>query len=225
MSKKPLKLKLIQQIQTIRRGSVLTCAKGKAQKFDKSMLELLALVARQEPNGLLVVPYYDTKRVNLWQDLFVWVFSDLYETDLRAFYTETRKLMAMGFELYLNGCKEKLPERITIHNVGSLKGYGATYPALSQQANYNDLKIVPRCNVVEIAATYYVETGKWLDPYWLEEATKDWATTGSIYTAQKSLLMSGGFNFDEPSITRMPDGSKVGFNFLADVETTKDLDF
>ena len=214
-----MKAKIKKQLQTIRRGNVLLCAKGKAQKFDTSMTELLTLVARKMPNGLLVVPYYDTKRDNLWQDLFVWLFKeDYYGPDIKDFYMKTSALKAQGFELYLNGCKDKLPERGVIHNSASLRPLGSTYPALSQQANYNDMRIVPRFNVVEALVNYHEQTGKWLDPYWLESISKEWVTLGSEYVLQKDRIRHANFNFDLPVLDFMPDGSKVSFNFLQEVE-------
>ena len=213
--------KILEQLPEIQKGNQLLCGKGEAGNF-KDITTLLMLVGRSEAD-LLTVPYYDTKKLNLWQDLFVWLFDRKLGEDeqinfskLKQFYTKTAKYRAHGWPIYLQKYRGALLERSPFNNLNELKSMGSSYAALSQQENYNELQIVPRFNVVEAVVNVYEKYNVWVDPYWLEEQSKDWGQKGPQFVREKACLVNCKLNFDLPHIMTC-------FTFTEPVETHKDL--
>lgn len=209
-----MRKEILEDLEQMKKGNQLLCAAGNAGKF-KPMDKLVMLVAKQT-GDMLEVPMYDVKQLNLWQDLFVWLFkrgSNIYD-----FYSETSKHRAYGYPIYLQQYRHGLKwPRTTVANTSILKPLGSSYAALAQPGEYNELMVVPRFNVVEAVVNYWDKYGEWLDPYWLEEISKDWGTRGEEFTRQKALLMEFPASFDLPYIPER-------FTFIQEKETTKDVD-
>lgn len=217
-----MKEQVLAQLEEILKGNQLLCAQGEAGNF-KDMTTLLMLVARSEAD-LLVVPYYDVKKLNLWQDLFVWLFDRKLDDNeqqnylrLQHFYTNTSKLRAQGWPLYLHRYKGQLLERSPFNNLNELRKSGSSYAALVQQTEYNELTVVPRFNVVEAVANIYEKYKVWVDPYWLEEQSKDWGQKGTQFVLEKASLVNCHINFDLPHVA-------ASYKFVEQVESHKDLD-
>ena len=218
-----MKDQVLAQLEEILKGNQLLCAQGEAGNF-KDMTTLLMLVARSEAD-LLVVPYYDVKKLNLWQDLFVWLFDRKLDDNeqqnylrIQHFYTKTSKLRAQGWPLYLHRYKGQLLERSPFNNLNELRKAGSSYAALVQQTEYNELTVVPRFNVVEAVASIYEKYKVWVDPYWLEEQSKDWGQKGAQFVLEKASLANCRINFDLPSV----EGAQ--YKFVEQLESHKDLD-
>lgn len=209
-----MRAEIFSQVKEIMKGNQLLCARGEAGRFG-DMTSLLHLVGRNV-GDLIEVPYYDVKQLNLWQDLFVWLF--VRDDDLVRFFGRVHEVKAIGFPLYLQKYHCKPLVRTSMINPEVLRSMGSSYAALKQnESSYNEITIVPRFNVVEACATYYEKTGQWVDPYWLEQQSKHWATKGEQFVKQKALLKNFPFSFDLPHI-REP------FTFVEEQETNRDVD-
>lgn len=217
-------------LDEICKGNTLLCRKNRAGKFDKDLTLLLLLVGNRNGDAF-TVPYYDVKRANLWQDLFVWYGKSVLELDfndsehIEKLYRFTKSVKAQGFTLYLsaysrytklvdkdkNKARFYFPEQISSTDIIRIKAMGTIYPALDQvHDNYNNLMIKPRFNVVEAIINWNKATGQWLDPNWLEQQSKDWASSlgtspqGNTqeekerYVQHRELLMAADYSFDNP---------------------------
>ena len=211
------------QLLELMKGNQLLCDASSAGDFH-DMTTLLMLVAKSD-NDLITVPYYDVKQPNLWQDLFIWLFGRKIDDNeqqnyvrIKEFYTKTAKYKAQGWPIYLRKYKGKLLDRSPFNNLMQLKAAGSSYAALSQQADYNELVVIPRFNVVEAVANIFIQHEVWVDPYWLEEQSKDWGQRGPQFTKEKASLVNSRVNFDLPSV----DGAQ--YKFVELQETNKDLD-
>ena len=217
-----IKEQVLAQLPELLKGNQLLCAQGEAGNF-RDMTTLLMLVARSD-SDLLVVPYYDVKKLNLWQDLFVWLFERKLDDNeqqnylrLQHFYIQTSRLCAQGWPIYLHRYKGQLLERSPFNNLNEIKKMGSSYAALVQQNEYNELSVVPRFNVVEAVANIYEKHKVWVDPYWLEEQSKDWGQKGPQFTLEKASLANCRINFDLPHVG-------ASYKFVEQVESHKDLD-
>lgn len=232
------KSKVKSLLDEIRKGNTLLCKKGQAGKFDKNLTLLLLLVGTK--NGdMITVPYYDVKKVNLWQDFFMWYGKSVLELDftqadhIKEFYMFTKNARAQGYPLYLSSYsgyaklvdakKNKtsfyFPEQISSTDIIKIKAMGTVYPALDQvHDTYNNLMTKPRFNVVEAIINWYKTTGQWLDPNWLEQQSKEWTIPSNKeqYVIHRELLMQAEYCFDDPRFTEQ-------FTFVKEPEKVSDL--
>jgi len=241
------KQEVINALKYARRGNVLLQKDpNDCQRFkDVDISDLLVLVATNlgtPDRPFITVPYYDTKRMNLWQDFFVWVAEDILGLDLNTYdglksmYEFTSSVRAQGFDLRFNRYTTPMPDQVHPKSAGvlldELKLMGSVYPALEQhREDYNKVTTIPRFNTVKAVAAYYAKYGVWVMPSEVEKiAAKSWATSGlfpngpAIFTIRRATLVAADYSFDAPYAGSMIAGKPTKFTFgdWEDVENSKD---
>ena len=247
------KQELINALRYIRRGNVLLVNKAsEAQNFKDStgkpvdLSNIFVLVAKNigtSEHPFITVPYYDVKRDNLWQDLFVWAAEEILGLDLtteeglKAFYdfTSSNSVRALGFDLRFNKYNTPMPEQVhpksASVDLGYLQSMGTVYPAIDQhRQEYNKITIVPRFNTVKAVIGYHAKYGVWLMPSEVEKLGVNWArVTPGIeqerFVNRRAALDAVDYSFDAPYAGKIIAGKPTKFIMTDgdDVLTSKEL--